>query len=166
MHRSWLSFVFLVWSCGNISFDVEQALPEQTVPGNPLGAVLPAVLLDSVHFTIDVKAEVAKRGTGPATSATLADLRLFITPHQEPVGTFDFLQEIHLFAEATGHPKVEIAKLTSVPRGQTTVIFDVVPGVDLLPYINAGAAITATATGSQPPRETKFDGKIVVKIRI
>ena len=36
------------------------------------------------------------------------------------------------------------------------------PDVELLPYINAGAQITATATGTQPSSDFSYDGSIRV----
>jgi hypothetical protein len=63
-------------------------------------------------------------------------------------------------------PKVEIANLKPVPKGQTTIDLTIVPGIDLLPYINAGAKISATASGHQPTQDTSYDGTVVVTIHI
>jgi hypothetical protein len=53
-----------------------------------------------------------------------------------------------------------------VPRGQASVSFTVVPDVNLLPYVNAGATMTTTATGRQPAKDFTFDGKAVFEVRI
>jgi hypothetical protein len=61
---------------------------------------------------------------------------------------------------------VEVANSAPVPRGATTLDFNIVPNVNLLPYINAGATISATATGTQPAQDTSFDGHVVVTVKI
>jgi hypothetical protein len=156
--------------CGAISFDVSQSVPEQSVPGSPLGGLLPSFLPQPFPVTIDVKQETAKRSTGPATSANLKRVTFQITPHASPSESFDFVDEIHIFvapAQANSSlAMVEIARLAPVPKGQTRIELEIVPGVDLLPYINAGAAISATATGHQPAGTVTYDGSIVVTVHI
>lgn len=161
--------VLALSGCGAINFDVEQALPEQRIEGGGLlGGVLPTLLPNPAKFTIDLKAEQQKHGTGPATKLFLKQLQFRVTPASMPSGNFDFLEEAHLFAEASaaGLPKVEIATLKPVPRGVILVDFAIVPAVDLLPYVNAGAELSATATGSRPASDVTFDGLIVVDVRI
>jgi hypothetical protein len=164
-----LSVFSAVIGCGAISFDVTQNVPEQTVQGSPLAGVLPSVLQAPFKINIDAKSETEKRNTGPASSAALKQVQLTATPHASPSGNFDFVDEIHIFVEATNGgtlPKVEIATLKPVPKGQTTLNLVVVPGVDLLPYINAGAQISATASGHQPAQTVTYDGSVTVTIRI
>lgn len=156
-----LSFVFL--SCGAIQFDVTQALAEQTVPGSPLGGILPAFLPNPLQLTVDVKAETEKRGTGPATAVFLKSLRFAATKSS---GTFDFLDEVHVFIEGPNLPKREIANVSPVARGLTELGFLIVPKENLLPYVNAGATLSATATGRQPAKDFTFDGQLVLDIRI
>ena len=157
--------------CGAISFDVSQSVPEQEVPGSPLGGLLPSFLPQPFPVTIDVEQETAKRSTGPARSANLKSVKFEITPHDAPSGNFDFVDEIHIFvapASSSGSslPSVEIANLQPVPQGQTTISLTIVPGVDLLPYINAGASISATASGHSPPATVTYDGTVTVTIHI
>src|SRR5581483_11013781 len=125
-----------IGGCGLIAFDVDQDLPEQTIQGNPLGGILPQALA--------------------------------ATPHAMPSGNFDFVDEIHVFIDSPGSslPKKEIANLAPVPKGQTTINLAVTPGIDLLPYINAGAEITATATGRQPSQDFHFDGHVTITVHI
>lgn len=149
-----------------MKFDVETDLVEQTVQGNALGGLLPSFIANPARLDIDIRSEVAKRGTGPAKAAYLKELSLSITPHAAPQGNFNFLDEAHLFVEGPGLEKKEIAKLQPVPRAMTKITFDLTPEVDLLPYINAGASISATAMGTQPTMTTKFDGHIVIEVRI
>lgn len=163
-----LHAALLLCACGAVRFDVEQSLPQQTVKGGGvLGGVLPAELLgNATRFTIDLKSEVQRRGTGPATKARLKSLTLQVTPHAAPQGNFDFLDEVHLFVEGPGLPKLEVAKAQPVPRSRSALAFDVVPDVDLLPYVNAGATITATASGRAPAMDTSFDGQVVVEVQL
>lgn len=162
--------LFGLSSCGHLaSFDVSEDISEQSVQGNPLGALLPSFLPQPFPITVDVKAETAKRDTGPASSVDLKSISFSITPHTTPNGNFDFVDEIHIYVETTQQtplPKVEIANLSPVPKGQTTISLNVVPNVDLLPYVNAGATLTATASGHQPAQTTTYDGHIVVTINI
>jgi len=156
----------LLFSCGNVSFDVDQDLAEQTVPGSPIPNLLPSFLPNPAQINVNIQDEVAKRGTGPAKAAYLKSLTLSITPHDAPKGNFDFISEVHLFVEGPGLNKAEVAKLVPVPKGQTKLDFTIVPDVDLLPYVNAGATITANETGTQPAMDTKFDGHIIIEVRI
>lgn len=157
-------------SCGLISFDVGQSIAEQRVPGNSLGGLLPSFLPTSIPLMIDIKSETEKRNTGPASAAYLKSLTLRATPRDNPSGSFDFLKEVRIFIAQRGGggslPKIEIARLVPVPTGQTTLKFEIIPDVNLLPYINAGAEITSTASGSAPTRDFTFDGAIEVTIKI
>jgi hypothetical protein len=158
-----------VAGCGVISFDVDQAVPEQQVNGSPLAALLGSFLPQPFAITIDIKQETEKRSTGPARSANLKEIAFRATPHDAPRGNFDFVDEIHIFIAAQGSstlPMVEIATLKPVPKGLTTLKLDIVPGIDLLPYINAGATISATATGRQPAQTITYDGSVTVTVHI
>ena len=157
--------------CGAISFDVSQAVPEQSVPGSPLGGILPSFLPQPFPITIDVKQETAKRSTGQATSANLKSVTFQVTPHDAPSGNFDFVDEIHIFVAPSSSsgsplPMTEIANLAPVPKGQTKIELNVVPKIDRLPYIEAGAEISAIASGHAPPATVTYDGTVVVTIRI
>ena len=166
-----LSFAALAAGCGAISFDVSQAVPEQSVPGSPLGGILPSFLPQPFPVNINVQQETQKRSTGPATSAALKQVEFEITPHAAPSGNFDFVDEIHVFVQpssgaSSALPMVEIARLAPVPKSQTTIDLTIVPNVDLLPYINAGASVSATASGHAPAQTVTYDGTVVVTIRI
>ena len=157
--------------CGAISFDVSQSVPEQQVPGSPLGGILPSFLPQPFPITIDIQQETARRSTGPASSANLKQVEFQITPHDSPQGTFDFVDEIHIFvapSQSSGSslPMVEIANLKPVPKGQSKIDLTIVPGIDLLPYINAGASISATASGHAPAGTVTYDGSVTVTVHI
>lgn len=153
----------------SISFDVAQDLPEQRVAGSPLGGILPSFIPTSIPLQFDLKAETEKRNTGPASHVYLKSLTIAATPHDAPSGNFDFLEEVHIFVAQRDRgslPKVEIARLQQVPKGQVKLSLAIVPDVDLLPYVSAGAEITSSATGSQPRKEFTFDGRIEITIKI
>lgn len=120
MHvRSWLvTLAFFLASCGAIRFEVEQAISEQRVPGSPLGGILPDFFPNPFRLTIDVKAETEKRGTGPATAAFLKSLTLNATPAGNPSGTFDFLDEVHVFVEAPASRGWRWRRSNRCPRGR------------------------------------------------
>lgn len=166
-----LALALAAAGCGAISFDVSQSVPEQQVPGSPIGGLLPSFLPQPFPVTINVQQETAKRSTGPASSANLKSVQFQMTPHGAANGNFDFVDEIHIFvAPASGSgsalPMVEIANLKPVAKGQTTLDLAIVPGIDLLPYINAGASISATAMGHQPAQTVTYDGSVVVTVHI
>lgn len=154
--------LMLAIGCGLVSFDVEQPIPEQTVQGSPLGTLLPAGLF-SFPLDIDLEASTKAQGTGPAQSAELKAISLAITA---PAGeTFDFLDTLTIKVSASGQPEREVARLGNVPP-QANISLEVVPGVDLLPYIKAGSTLKAEASGSMPRQTVRFNGKVVVRVKV
>jgi hypothetical protein len=158
------TFVLLltVAACGLVSFDVEQPIPEQTIPGSPLGALLPPGLF-SLPLQVDLESSTKAHGTGAASSAHLKALTLTII--DPPGETFAFLDGITITIAAAGQPQRQIASLMPVPKASS---IDLKPdaNVDLLPYIKAGATISATATGRTPARDVKLNGKVVITIKV
>jgi hypothetical protein len=150
--------------CGILSFDVSNDIPPQTIAGSPVGALLPPSLF-SIPTNVNISTETASRGTGPAKSATLSSLTLTVTMPSD--GTFDFLTSISITVSSAGGglPEKEIARLEPVP-GTKTISIPPIGGVDLLPYINAGATISAAASGHMPSRDVTFNGKVVVTIHV
>jgi hypothetical protein len=150
--------------CGLLSFDVSQDIPAQTVPGSPLGALLP-VSLFAIPMNVDIRSETAAHGTGPADSVTLSSISLTVMSPSD--ATFDFVDSIVItIATADGSlPEIEIARLQPVP-GTTSISIPPEGGVDLLPYINAGATISAAASGHMPASDTTFAGVVVVTVHV
>ena len=157
----------LVSGCGLIGFDVTQSIPEQTVPGSTLGALLPSFLPAPFPINIDVKQQEQAHNTGPASSANLKSLTFAATPHAMPCGNFDFVDEIHVFMplSRSALPMVEIAN-SPRDQGSNDTNLTVLPNIDLLPYINAGATISAQASGHSPTQDFTYDGSVVITIRI
>jgi hypothetical protein len=151
----------LLAGCGKIAFDVEQKLPEQEVPGSPLGQVLPISF--AFPLNINIESQTKAQGTGPAHSASLKTLELSITT---PSGeTFEFLDSLTITISASGLESKTVARLDDVPA-QAQISLTVVSDVDLLPYINKGATLSASATGRQPRVNVKFDGRVVIVVRV
>jgi hypothetical protein len=147
--------------CGLVGFDVEQKIPPQEVQGSLLGEVLP--LSFAFPLSIDIESQTKAQGTGPASSAALKSLELVII---SPDGaTFEFLDSITIKVSADGLEQKLVAKLDDVPA-QPRIALTVVPGVDLLPYIRKGAQLTASATGRLPRQTVRFEGKVVVQVRV
>lgn len=148
--------------CGAVSFDIDVPVPQQTVPGSVLGGILPAFLPTPFALNVDVKAETAKRNTGPATSASIKSIVFRATSS----GTFDFVDGIHIFVEGSNLPKKEVASLDPVPKGKTSIDLAIVKDVDILPYVSAGATLSASATGRQPAKDFTFDGTVKITIHV
>jgi hypothetical protein len=162
----------LLSSCGAVKFDFSYALPEQTVQGSPLGGLLPSFIPSPIPLNVDLRAETQKMNTGPASHVYLKSLamQITITPHDTPMNNFDFLTSVHVFVapkdSSSSLPQEEVAHIDAVPRGATKLDFQIVDGVDLLPYLNTGASLTATASGSVPPKDVTYDGLAVFTIVI
>ncbi len=152
---------FTLAGCGKIAFDVEETVPEQQVPGSPLGQVLPISF--AFPLNVNIESQTRAQGTGPAHSASLKSLELSITA---PAGeTFEFLDAIEIKIGAEGLETQTIARLQDVPA-QAHISLTVVSEVDLLPYIKKGATLSASATGHAPRQTLKFDGRVVITVRV
>jgi hypothetical protein len=148
--------------CGLVKFDVSQDIPEQTVPGNPLAGLLPPALF-AIPLDIDVQSSAKARGAGAATSASIKSLSFTIkTPPSE---TFAFLDSITIKISAPGRPEVEVASLSPVPH-EGTIQMKPTPGINLLPYLEAGPTMTAVASGHAPSQDITFNGKLVITVKI
>lgn len=149
--------------CGLIKFDVAQDIPAQTVPGSPLGDLLPSSLF-SIPLNIDLNSAVQSHGTGPAKSANLKSLTFSIT--MPAGGNFDFMDSITITIAADGLPDQVVAALPSVPRGAGSISIPPTPNVDLLPYIQAGARITGSGSGRLPAQDTTYVGKVIITVHV
>jgi hypothetical protein len=153
----------LVLACGLVSFDVERPIPEQSVPGSPIAALLPEGLFQ-IPLQIDIESSVKAHGASAASSAHLKSLTLTIT--DPPGETFGFLDSITITIAADGQPTRELATLSPVPKAGTISVTPT-PGLDILPYVKAGATnLKASAAGHAPSRDLKFNGKVVVNIKV
>ncbi len=157
-----------VASCGIADFDLDQPLPEQRIDGSNLPG--PLASLFQIPVTLDLEAEIQKRTTGPIDSVTLTSLSLDITTTDLPSGDRDdwsFVEEIHVFVRSsqTGSalPRVEIARAAS-PGSVPTIEFEIVPGVDLKPYVDEGSVVESTGRGRVPEDDVSYDGLAVFTV--
>lgn len=160
----------LLSGCGVIHFDVERDIPEQEVQGNLATMLLGGLIDNPIPMEIDLEQETAARDAGVACEARLTELTFRITGTAQGAGDeddFDFVDRITIFVESRRSsstlPRELLAELDPVPEGATTL--SVRPtDLDLLPYVEEGAAITASASGSPPPDDVTFDGHYVVEV--
>jgi hypothetical protein len=152
-----------------LDFDVSQAVPEQIVSGSPLPAVLSGLF--AFPLQVDIQSQIAAHKTGPISEITLSGLVLDITATKQPAGDTDdwsFLTHADLFVASTKDgttlAKVKVATVDAPGKVQQ-LIFVPVAGVNLLPYVNEGAQLTAETTGSLPPDDTSFAGTATFRIR-
>ena len=139
--------------CGLIQFDISESLPAATIPGDASGGSL---------SELQAPVAIGAQDTGPADSAKLGALSFTSSSS----ATFDFVQEIHLFVDSPGLPEVEVANLIPVPTAQTTISLDVIPGVQLLPYLQAGCTLRSAVTGNAPASDFTFTGELVAHVGI
>src|SRR4029078_11126602 len=118
------------------------------------------VALFAIPMNVDISSETAAHGTGPASSVTLSSISLTV---MSPSGaTFDFVDSIAIriaLADASLH-EIKIARLQPVP-GAASISVPPEGGVDLLPYIKAGATITASASVHNASCDSTFASKAV-----
>ncbi|MFO0572836.1 MAG: hypothetical protein U1A78_02465 [Polyangia bacterium] len=159
--------------CGLIEFDLNEKVPEQRIQGSLLSGVLPSFLPSPVPLSLDVQAASKAMGTGPVTAASLKSLTFAITATAMPSGDsddFDFVRSIDVFVESrkqgSALPRVKIADLPSHGSGDKQLSLRTYPEVNLLPYINEGCEISASATGTAPPDDVTFDGQVVVRAKL
>ncbi len=156
----------LLNGCGLITFDVDRELPEQRIEGNLVTMLLDGWLENPIPMNIDLEQETAARDAGPACGARLTSLTFDITPTAEGVGDdddFDFVDRVALFVDADGLPRRQLAVLDPVPQNASRIALQP-SDLDLLPYVERGATITAEVSGSPPPDDVTFDGAYVVEV--
>jgi hypothetical protein len=145
-----------------VSFDVDQDVPEQTVMGSPLPGPLAALF--PVPLEIDIQGKIAAMETGPIDRISMKSLRLEITTDADD---WAFLDGIDLYVESTkaGTTLARVKVATAGAPGAVTVLtLTPVGGVNLLPYVNEGAQLTADAMGSLPPDDVSYDGLAVFHV--
>jgi hypothetical protein len=159
--------------CGLIEFDLNEKVPEQRINGSLLSGVLPSFLPSPVPLNLDVQSASKAMGTGPVTAASLKSLTFSITATAMPSGDsddFDFVRSIDVFVESrkqgSSLPRVKIADLPSHGSGEKQLSLRTYPEVNLLPYINEGCQISASASGTAPPDDVSFDGQVVVRAKL
>jgi hypothetical protein len=148
------------------SFLYKEKLPEQRIDGGPTGLL--SLVFAPQRMQVDIKAETAKRGTGPARHVYLHELSLAMTSGSRADQTWDFVDSVSVSIEAADGSlaKQMIADIAHVSDGLRVLHFTIHDEVDLLPYVNKGALVTVSADGSQPEHDVFFDGEITLDVRL
>jgi hypothetical protein len=146
----------------DVATDGQVTLPAATLLDKLLGSLAFAGF-DSVDFS----QELGNQGVSK-DQVDAVHLKTFTLTLDSPVnGSFDFLDGVTFFAESKGLPKVKIAWLTSVPKGQRTLDLDVEASVDLAPYVVAPSmTIAGQAEGTRPDQETTISAHVVLDVDV
>jgi hypothetical protein len=167
-----LASAVVLSGCGGLDlFAIEAPIEEQTVMGSPVGGALGTVV--DIPLNVNLEQETEARDAGPVDAVTLTSLTLRITETEEPEGDdddFDFLDAADVFVESrqagSELPRERVAQLDPVPDGQRTIAFETFEDVNLKPYIEQGAKLTSSASGSAPPDDVSFAGMAVLQVEV
>jgi hypothetical protein len=158
----------LLAGCGAADFDVSQPVPEQRITGSPLGGILGPLF--PIPVAIDIEEQIAARETGPIDGIHLSHLTLAITATAEGAGDVDefgFIDRVDLFVESSqagsSLERVRVAFATR-PGEVRSFDFEIVPGINLLPYVNEGSQMTAQGEATVPPDDVTYDGEAVFRV--
>jgi len=148
--------------CGIADFDISQDVPEQTIQGSGVPAPIAAVF--PLPLSLDIGSKIKQRETGPIYSVTLESLVLEI---HTSGASWGFVDSIDVYVESTKQgtslPKVKLASVKD-PPATTTLTFVVEDDVNLKGYIDEGAKVDSSGTGTQPSSDVTFDGKSVFTV--
>jgi hypothetical protein len=154
-------------------FDVAVGVDESLVEGNLLGGLLGGLLGIQVQLDIDLEAETMARGTGPVQHVYLSDMSLSVTSTAQGAGdsdSMDFVDTLDIYVESTAAgstlPRQLVATVDGVADGARTINLNTDLTVDLLPYINEGARLTAEGTGNTPTDDVTFDGVVILTCEV
>lgn len=162
--------------CGLLAFDITQELDEVVIPGmNPAYQQFnSSIIFPATPININLGAEIAAQGTGPATSAAIKELTLYVTSKAKASPTdedyFDFFKTINLYIEGTGPkaiPRQKLAWIKAVPDKAETLHFEINDSLDLLPYIQDGCRIVSDVAPLMLPKDPiSYKGTIIITIRV
>ncbi|WP_394839881.1 hypothetical protein LVJ94_23620 [Pendulispora rubella] len=167
--RQWAMIIACVGlaTCSNLdNIDVD-AEGQGTIPAaTPLEKLLSNFDLggfNNIDFSQSFKNQGASKDDVDSVRVKSFELSIPAPPGQ----TFDFLQSVAFYAEASGHPRVRIAHLDTVPKGASSLQVSVDPGVELKPYVVAPQmSITTQASGSRPDQETTVKADVRLDVDI
>ncbi|MDC3953094.1 hypothetical protein [Polyangium jinanense] len=156
----------VVTSCDNIdNFEVDVGA-KATIPAGTVLDELLGVLAFNEFQSINLTQELDNQGVtkDDVDSVRMISLSLVI---DGPAGAnFDFLESLAFYAETEGQPKVLVAELDPVPKGQTSLDL-VVSGAELKPYVVAPSMkLTTTTKGKRPPEETMVTAAAVLDVDV
>jgi hypothetical protein len=155
----------LLAGCGLDAVDLE-AKGHAIVPGSGSTASGPYAPMSFPVMSLDLR-RTSGFSAREIESAQLRSVTVTVTAGS-PLETW--VDSIALWVEAGGLERVLVARRDGVgalPAGQTTLVLDVVPGVELQPWIAASAAVlVADGSARQPSALTAVDVAAVVRVRL
>ncbi|MGF1467108.1 MAG: hypothetical protein ACFCGT_13355 [Sandaracinaceae bacterium] len=166
-----LPLAVVLAGCTALPIEVGVPIEEQRVEGSPVPGDLPLDI--PIPLDIDLEAETEARGTGPARRVQLQNLVLRVTDTAEPAGDrddFGFITRVEVFVEPVdaGSPLArERVAVSGEPSDEGRELpFDEDRGINLRPYIEAGARLTTSATGTVPPDDVTLDGHVTLGLAV
>lgn len=156
---------------GATQFDLTQSFPGQRIAGTTAGA-LTTMLPAPVLLTLDYKGQaVAHNADGPAVTIAVTGMSLETTVGGSTAAStvpFDFVQSATVYIEST-RANSSLARavigVQATPPGKITGFnLSTNSGVNILPFLQEGAQLTSTATGSLPGHDVEFTGSITVHV--
>jgi hypothetical protein len=121
---------------------------------------------------VDIEQETTARDSGPAQAAHLTRLDFHITPTAmlaPDQDDFSFLQSVTVYIESTRSgsalPRQKIAEALDIGE-VSTLRFQTLRAVDVLPYTEEGARFVSEARGNAPPDDVTFAGSFDVTIEL
>jgi len=152
------ALLLLAASCGAADFDITRQIPSETLPAAPvaLPGEAPQAIDIPLHQTLDASS------TGIVNSIYLTDL--YFTASS---GDWSFLQSIDIYISSVMKdstlPQIVVAS-ASGPGATTELDFTPTANINLVPYINEGAQLTASAIGTPPSQAVTFDGQLTLHV--
>lgn len=146
---------------------------EVEVGGN--GVVPAGTIIDEVLGTLDVDAlqsidlsqELENQGVTKEDVDSVRMIRFTLRIEGPPGATFDFLESVAFYAETEGQPRVLVAEIQEVPAGATELELEVIPDVELKPYVVAPQMrISGEVEGSRPGEETTVAAEVVLDVDV
>jgi hypothetical protein len=150
--------IVLASACKLTSFDVSQNIPAQTIPGSPLGGLLPPLSTQQIN----INSQIQSQTTSPIGSVKLKSLVFTITAGDD----WRFLSTMDIYISSTKAgttlPAARIATVSN-PGATNTLNFTVLD-VELNDYVSEGSQLSAMASGNAPADDTTFDGVAVFTV--
>lgn len=161
-----LALVWVVGCSDLVSFSFTETSQPITVEGSPLGHLpVENPFGEAIKLDIDLEQELEAQDATGAKSVHLEGLVLRITSDSDGE-TFNFLDELELFANADGLERQPVAFIDEVPRDAGRISLETNSGVDLKPYVEEGMRLEAEARASSPDQDTAFQAIATIRVYV
>lgn len=157
------ALVAVLAGCGDFgSFTFTEESEEIEVDGQGITGDLGLLEFD-IPMDINLQQQLQRQDASGARSVHLIGLRFEMTENTDEE-TFDFLNEIEIYADADGQSRQLLADRDPVPEGQEQFELEVNDELDLKPYAEAGIELETEANASQPSDDARF--KVFAEFRV